>query len=269
MNYTQQQLEFLTTRQPSDAQKEGGADIQRTLSFINSGTGSFTGCLSNLWLDHSNFADLAWFQDQNLEQFKYHCYVATKLRFIRTTLPDSGTTHKETYYYYALMSDHAPSAQWLAMPWFTDDIPKSCTNPKDINYRLYQLNLALGGHWTRLGERAEYFLDNVPERLKKLIPDMRFYLALAQGDKTGMQEALAQITDPKTFKRRKAHEADMLWFAAHFISPFASIYAKIAHRHGYELELDTPMIPKEWLPVAPLPEYPDPYDFMKKYMITL
>ena len=41
------------------------------------------------------------------------------------------------------------------------------------------------------------------------------------------------------------------------------IYAKIAWRSGYEVEVDLPCIPKEWLPVTPLDNYDEHYDFLK------
>jgi hypothetical protein len=51
------------------------------------------------------------------------------------------------------------------------------------------------------------------------------------------------------------------------IANHATLYAKIAWRHGHELAVDTPMIPKEWLPVQPLAAYEDPYEFMRAYEI--
>lgn len=36
---------------------------------------------------------------------------------------------------------------------------------------------------------------------------------------------------------------------------------------GYELEMDTLFIPKEWLPIAPLETYPEPWGFMKDFEI--
>ncbi len=36
-----------------------------------------------------------------------------------------------------------------------------------------------------------------------------------------------------------------------------------------QLNIDTPWIPKEWLPVEPLLEYPEPWEFMKEFDISL
>lgn len=46
---------------------------------------------------------------------------------------------------------------------------------------------------------------------------------------------------------------------------WATVLAKIAYRHGYELDIDSPYVPKELLPVQPLTDYIDPFDFMLEY----
>ena len=80
-----------------------------------------------------------------------------------------------------------------------------------------------------------------------------------------MQATLEELISPKVAKiRNKVFE---LAFPSEFISSYATLYAKIARRHGYEIKLNTPLIPQEWLPVAALPGYEDPYEFMRKYVI--
>lgn len=45
------------------------------------------------------------------------------------------------------------------------------------------------------------------------------------------------------------------------------MYGKIASIHGYDLEIDHELAPKELIKYDPLPdeEYEDPYDFMKEF----
>jgi hypothetical protein len=52
-------------------------------------------------------------------------------------------------------------------------------------------------------------------------------------------------------------------YAADLISTAAVIYAKIAWHHGYEVRVDSPYIPPEWLPTEPLERYDDHYGFLK------
>ncbi|MCY1554464.1 hypothetical protein D9M68_910380 [compost metagenome] len=48
---------------------------------------------------------------------------------------------------------------------------------------------------------------------------------------------------------------------------YATLFAKLAWRKGYELDVDTPWIPKEWLPIRPNETYEDPWLFMKSFDI--
>ena len=54
-------------------------------------------------------------------------------------------------------------------------------------------------------------------------------------------------------------------YTADLICTPAVIYSKLAWRHGYEIVVDSPYIPKEWLPITPLDTYEDPFEFMKAY----
>ena len=83
------------------------------------------------------------------------------------------------------------------------------------------------------------------------------------GDISGMESALAEMVTPRQIRWRNGHEGYTGWF----IVIEAVIYAKIAWRHGFEVDIDTPWIPAEWLPVLPLSRYDDPYDFMQSFDI--
>ncbi|HEE5406538.1 TPA: immunity 49 family protein, partial [Acinetobacter baumannii] len=100
---------------------------------------------------------------------------------------------------------------------------------------------------------------------KKYLIDHRFYLALANGDKSEMENVLTELTSPKIAKVRNFEFA--FTFTEHFIATHAVIYSKLAWRNGYQLNIDTPWIPKEWLPVEPLAEYPEPWEFMREFDI--
>ena len=97
-----------------------------------------------------------------------------------------------------------------------------------------------------------YYLDN------------RFFLALTHGDMTAMEEALAEITSPKSIMARSAAEGG---YTDGLLSSYGFVYAKIAWRHGFKVRVDSPYVPAEWLPIEPLDHYTDPYEFMKAYTI--
>jgi hypothetical protein len=79
-----------------------------------------------------------------------------------------------------------------------------------------------------------------------------------------MESVIEQLVSPGLIARRMSLEGG---YRAGLICTPAVIYSKLAWRHGYQLGVDSPYVPREWLPVTQLSEYSDPFDFMKKYEI--
>ena len=124
--------------------------------------------------------------------------------------------------------------------------------------------LALSGDWQLLKERALTFLNDEKKARGDLkrIPDHEFYMALADKNIKGMQEALDKLLDLK-FAKRAAK--DTLLHFDFYLQPQVLMYAKIAAIHGFDLGIDSPIAPKELIDINPLAEYKIPYDFMKSF----
>lgn len=239
-------------------------DVPDEVSWINRKEGSFGGCVSNLISLHQIKSAISWFSDHSLEHFKREAWIATKLRYIHHEAVEKTGMSDEDDCLFGVLSDHEPMIQWLIEPRdMSASLKRIINNLNDAYFRHYQVTLALRGDWTQLAQRAELFLNNVPSRMKKFTADQRFYLALAQDDQVGMLSALDELTAPKLVKSRSESLGPFNWVIANH----ATLYAKIARRHGHQLVVDTPMIPKEWLPVQPLAAYEDPYEFMRAYKI--
>ncbi|WP_084217430.1 Imm49 family immunity protein [Xenophilus azovorans] len=231
---------------------------------IEEGRGSRQGCLYGLGSLHSARAIVAWFGDHDLDAFKHECYVAGKLMYIREKEANELSYTREQDYFELLMSDYAPLVDFYAsLRSFSERAWKSINNPRDHLFRHYQMTLALSGEWELLARRAQEQLAEQPKGMARFMVDQRFYLALARGDKAGMEAALAELTSPKMAKVRNNQME--FGFTHFFIGTHATMYAKIAWRAGYEVEVDTPYIPREWLPMKPLEKYEDPYPFMQAY----
>lgn len=265
-HYTPEQIAFIQERRERIVEWPRIGTVPDAVVMIEKGEGSFSGCLRDLKRLHTNIADYAWFANQDLATFKLNSYVLAKFIYmIAKTTGEEGVMH-EAEYFYALLSDHEPVIQWMMrQPPHSKLFKQRMLNPNQNEYRYYQLTLALKGQWDKLGRKAEVFLQEPPTKMKKYAPDMRFYLALAQKDKAGMEAALAELTSPKVAKVR--NDVFELPVASRFVSPFACLYAKTAQRHGFELDVDTVFIPKAWLPICPLPDYADPYEFMRTWSI--
>ena len=124
--------------------------------------------------------------------------------------------------------------------------------------------LALSGDWQLLKERALTFLNDekkVRSDLKR-IPDHEFYVALADKNIKGMQEALDKLLELK-FAKRAAK--DTILHFDFYLQPQVLMYAKIAAIHGFDLDIDCPIASKELIDINPLAEYKIPYDFMKSF----
>ena len=124
--------------------------------------------------------------------------------------------------------------------------------------------LALSGDWQLLKERALTFLNDEKKARSylKRIPDHEFYVALADKNIKGMQEALDKLLELK-FAKRAAK--DTLLHFDFYLQPQVLMYAKIAAIHGFDLGIDSPIASKELIDINPLAEYKIPYDFMKSF----
>lgn len=237
-------------------------------TMIEEGRGSRGGCIGSLEMHYRARAIVAWFGEHDLAAFKQESYVASKLMYIRQKEADELGMMLEQEYFHCLMSDCVSLLNTFAgFRPVSDYMVGETTNPKKHFFRHYQMTLALRGEWELLALRAQEQIDAQAKGMARFMVDQRFYLALAHGDKAGMEAALAELTSSKMAKVR--NDQFEFAFTHFFIGTHATMYAKIAWRAGHEVEVDTPYIPKEWLPMTPLEAYEDPYPFMRAYDLGL
>ena len=101
-------------------------------------------------------------------------------------------------------------------------------------------------------------LPKLPKNEQELKIDYEFYKALLLKDKSKCEELLEQLVSPKIHKKRNDNTV-----LNKYISQPALGYAKLAWRQGIEVDVNSPLIPKEILPIEPLDNYEIPYDFLK------
>jgi hypothetical protein len=210
----------------------------------------------------------AWFAQRNLSATKQWAYVSAKL--CQLVYQFRLTEHGKTFTYgpvgkmltlrKALLSDNDVVIGWFANFDEAYD-QRRIEDHKTSDFMAYQTIVALRGDWPRLLARSQAVLADPPgaSREKKYLSDHQFFFALAQGDVEGMQNALCRLLTPRALAARYDHESG---FTADLVSSYAFIYAKIAWRHGYEVKVDSPFLPPEWLPRAPLQQYDNYYSFL-------
>lgn len=101
-------------------------------------------------------------------------------------------------------------------------------------------------------------LPKLPKNQQELRLDFQFYKALLNKNKNECEAILAELVSPKIHKKRNDNAV-----LAQYVSQPALGYAKLAWRHGIEVKVNSPLIPKELLPIQPLDHYEIPYDFLK------
>lgn len=258
-------LDSLIRRSQPERQKK----FQQGIDMLEAGTGSRSGCLLVLSSDCLARAMLPYFRDNDMANMKQWAYLAAKAQIMweHETLNDYLTEDLLS----PLISDNEEVIEWYRRFSLPYELPKDVSggdkdDPKNWMFYRYQSWLALNARWDELGERCERILA-MQEQIKKdrsYLIDHRFYLSLAKGDKAGMTAVLLEKVTPKERKTRQLQQSGITW---DLIDSYATLFAKLAWRAGYELELDTPWIPQEWLPVQPLQTYEEPWPFMQGFDI--
>lgn len=245
-----------------DAEERGV--IARRVHYIETGTGDPAVCASMLGDLSLARAMLAWFGERDLASFKQRMFESAKLEAITYLLRPSWK-FSELVCLAPLLCDCKSVLDWYRSADRVRPSPPDTDNPKSHAFRWMQMLHALCGEWDILGERAQMVIAISPPSQKKFMVDHRFYLALAQGDVAAMESALAELTSEKMARVR--NDELSFGYTHFFIGTHAVIYAKLAWIRGFEVRVDSPYVPAEWLPVRPLPSYSDPYEFMAKFPV--
>jgi hypothetical protein len=235
---------------------------QRALSLIESGKGSFEGCLYNLGSHAFANAIYSWFGLYDLDAMKEWFFLSASLdkKIYEIEIDRNGAIGKLLQLLHPLLSDNRDLIEWYANNpdlYYQDRIE----NTKTADFFAYQGVVAIRGEWDRLRDRCARVLAEPPKtsHLKKYIIDHQFFLALADHDVARMEAAIAAVAEPRAVRGRANDESG---FTESLISSYAVIYAKIAWFHGFKLKVDSPLVPGAWLPIKPLSHYDLRYKFL-------
>jgi Immunity protein 49 len=239
-----------------------GFDVEGCIFNIEQGRGNPVACAGLLSSQALAMGMQSWFEMKNLESTKEWFSISGELNKYAFILQSDvmNFLFKMLEFMRPLVSDNEALIDWFCQFSNIRDAKRieSITTPDYIGY---QIVLAVKGEWTLLAERCERMIANPPKgKTKRFLLDNEFFLALAMKDKGGMESVLTELVSPKLIKARADSESG---YSEGLISTYGVIYAKIAWRHGFEVEVDSPYIPAEWLPVRPLQVYDPHYNFLK------
>lgn len=241
---------------------DGGFDVDDLVTYIENSQGNPVACAGRLSSHAFAKGIHTWFEVSDLESMKNWFYVSECLHKYQFMLQSDkmNLLPKTLDFMRALVSDNASLIDWFCN---CNDIidEKRITSTTTADFLAYQIILAVKGDFTQVAERCLRMNTNPPKGPKKLfLLDNDFFMALSNGDVSRMEATLIELTSLASIKKRLGIENG---FSEGLISTFGVIYAKIAWRHGYEVRVDTPYIPAEWLPVKPLASYNPIYSFLK------
>ena len=241
-------------------------DIKQLLEIIHTSDGNPLYCMKSLGTYYEAKASSDLLLHADINAFKQDVYVAAKLQIMgKEEIYWAYNGYNTNNFFAAIMSDNLDLIRFLIE--HRDEVVEvnELYDRKDTrSYFNKNTLLALAGEWKPLKERSLVFLrDEKKDKLDiKRIPDHEFYIALCDKDVKAMQVALTKLLEPKLAKKA-AYDANT-WFDF-YLQIQVLLYAKIAAIHGYDLDINSPIAPKELIEFKPLPSYSEPYDFMTEF----
>lgn len=169
-----------------------------------------------------------------------------------------------------LLSDSEELITWLSQDvggLYREDANRVWRNTvNDPRYHKFNFFLALQKKWELLEKRSIYALEQgCSKQFAGVHIHYPFYASLARGDIAGMREVVLDIISPKRLHKQNRTVSPLSRF---YLSAWGTLFAKLAMRNGYDLEIDSPWVPRECLPVEPLVDYETPYDFLNVDIFT-
>lgn len=248
---------------------------ESAIQHILKNTGNPIACLNSLSVKHKSGVLVEWFENSDLLKCKSNAFIAAKLFALavyrKTHELDELYFNSTFRHFYPLLSDAEELICWsMQNESCVGGIVKgkrACLDTNKFEYHSTNTLLALRGEFELLKKRSEYILDNptTKPRLKRYMRDYEYFIALADHDIEGIQRNLDELTSNKVARvRNKEFEFGL---EENMVAVVAFIFAKIAWRHGLEVEVKSPWVPDEWLPITPLDVYEQPYKFLEAHNI--
>ncbi len=209
-----------------------------------------------IWHFYESFSLEAFFGLKNIKLAKQHFYTCGMLDVylidtFDADILDWGLNH----FSYALLSDNLNLINGYA------DL-KHSNFEKNINRgastATYVLQCLIKDDWAEYERAMAIMKTKTLKKYPVMQWDIDFFEGMAERNKTKIEAVLAGFVTPKVHKQRNRLHI----LLNEFISHPALGYAKLAWLKGIEVEVNSPLVPKELLPVQPLSNYINEYKFL-------
>ena len=237
---------------------------KRRLNLITNKEGDPLSCMTMLGHDFHQMASVNLLVDKDIEKFRQNMYLSTKLCLLGSDTRTYLIPHVEDFFS-ALMSNNQDILEFFKK--YSDIL--AYEKEKNFYKKSYSgsflsrtVLLALKGEWEDVILRVNTYLAN-PSKDRK---DKYYYLqfeflkALAEKNIEKMKENINAMLEPKVARQMMYDES--IFFYLHV---YVLLYLKIASYYGFDLEIESDIVPKELIDNTPAKEYSEPYEFMKKF----
>lgn len=267
--------EFEMERILSEANREVNKDLEKTrLDYVENKKGNQLSSMKSLRALYYWVSSKKLFVEKDIKICRYYCYIIAKLEFLSKPL-DENLFLDNSDLFYMMMSNNPDFVAFVK-----NNLDEFQPNDYDAEKNTYKYLtntygdffitrttlLALIGEFEEVKKRCEQYFEKSKNfkasYFKYRIYGMEFLYALAKKDIDKMKEMINMMMMPKIARALVKNYIPEYSFYLHV---YVIIYAKIALLHGFDVEIDNEVAPKELIDNSPLENYEDPYEFMKKF----
>ena len=219
-------------------------------------------CMRSLGRIYITVASKKLVVDKDIESFRKNIYVYSKLNLIGTDTR-AYLAWKKMNLFCILMSNNKDFLDFILRNFDIIGHEKEKYKKSEADFYLMRtILLAIKGNWEEVIARADFYSANPSKEIDfKYFPlEFGFLKALAEKNIEKMKENINAMLEPKVARQMMYDEN--IFFYLHI---YVLLYLKIASYYGFDLEIESDIVPKELIDSTPAKEYPEPYEFMKKF----
>jgi hypothetical protein len=217
-------------------------------------------CYASLSDIHLNIGACSYFIDGDMKALKQNFYTASQLTCAKLRFED-----KEAYVNvrqtinWALLSDNPDIINTIAN-LETPTLINARHKPLDYGFQAYMWQAAIKSDYETLAEKIEKLAKNGRKADRLLCSEKKdFFSLLIQEDKQGLEDLIL----------RGAKQKEGSPLMDDFVAELSTYQAKLCWFRGIPVEIDSPLVPMDLMPIKPLEHYDDVYDFLQPNWIPL
>lgn len=219
-------------------------------------------CMRSLGRIYITVASKEIVVDKDIESFRKNIYIYSKLNLMGNDTR-AYLAWNQMKLFCILMSNNKDFLDFILRTFDIIGHEKEKYKKSEADFYLMRtILLALKGDWEEVIKRADFYSANPSKETGfKYFPlESGFLRALAEKNIEKMKENINAMLEPKVARQMMYDES--IFFYLHV---YVLLYLKIASYYGFDLEIESDIVPKELIDNTPAKEYPEPYEFMKKF----